>query len=133
MYEKERKLHKELWAWVMEHPDLDREDWPRWEANQGNVKDAYNNCIACDIAKKLRESVLDGKDNGMCFYCPIKWNRNNACIDNDSLWVKYTDSLDHADFKTAALIAKEIRDVQWKRSVPAVKRSVLSMKRSINS
>ena len=57
--------HKALWNWLSKNPEMDKEYWPGWLDNGGNVKPALYDCFACEYA--------------YCYMCPILWKRDSEC------------------------------------------------------
>lgn len=43
------KAHKKLWGWLAENPTKEKEDWPQWEPNGGNIPNIFFLCFACSI------------------------------------------------------------------------------------
>ena len=67
-WETVHKLHQELWEWLEAHPDKDKEDWPRWKENGGDVPDCLNCCFYCEYTKHIPSyGVID------CTVCPGDW------------------------------------------------------------
>jgi len=65
-------LHKELWQWLGDNPEKDKEDWHRWESNGGDVKRASSWCFACEYVL----GCINGKR------CPLKWSLG-SCMQSD--------------------------------------------------
>ena len=48
------RLHREMWGWLTENPDKEKEDWPRWKwkwRNGGEVEGVFALCFACEYSK----------------------------------------------------------------------------------
>ena len=50
------RLHRELWDWLYENPEKGKDDWPRWEFNEGKIKEVENDCFLCELA--MRDGVV---------------------------------------------------------------------------
>lgn len=64
-----RTAHQELWLWLADHTDYDKEDWPGW----GHYSDKLNNCFACDTT-----ALILGEQ---CKQCPLKWPKGKPCYE----------------------------------------------------
>lgn len=111
MYERESELHRELWAWIVEHPDLCKEEWPRWKTNNGDVDNVHNDCFACDIARKIV-----GKDRtvSICVHCPINWKLGRQCLRTFSTWFEFLDAVEDGNWERAKKMARKIMNAKWK-------------------
>lgn len=45
------RLHRALWIWLSKHPTKEKEDWPGWIFNGGNVTIIKVNCFMCEAAE----------------------------------------------------------------------------------
>ena len=68
--------HKELWNWLAENPDKNKEDWPEWSHNGGPIQEVENDCFACDAL--FDGGCLGGEE------CCLLWPPNdlgkNFCV-----------------------------------------------------
>ena len=99
--------HKALWNWLSKHPEMDKEDWPGWESNGGNVKDSGTDCIACDFALQVKEK------GQTCDFCPLCFPYDR-CISGFGLFMQWENS------KTAWVkekLAAQIRDLPVREGV----------------
>ncbi len=53
--------HKEMWTWLSENPEKEKDNWPGWEWNGGVIDTTVNLCFACDYCYTA------------CFSCPLLW------------------------------------------------------------
>ena len=58
------ELHREQWEWHFHHPTKQKEDWPRWEVNGGNIPNVDNLCFLCEYSFAHHTS---------CKQCLLKW------------------------------------------------------------
>lgn len=42
-----RELHRELWEWLIHNPSRNKEQWPRWVSNGGDIQLVVSYCFAC--------------------------------------------------------------------------------------
>lgn len=52
-----KELHTELWLWATEYPYLEKENWPRWERNGGDLKEVSARCFPCEYKRQNREGL----------------------------------------------------------------------------
>lgn len=102
----QRNRHRQLWQWLADNPEKDKEDWVRWEFNGGDVGNVSSRCFACDYACGC------GTGKG----CPLEWSLG-SCIENDeSEYDLWRDSENLQERTRLALLIKElpVRDgVNW--------------------
>ena len=60
-----KSLHQELWKWIKNNPSKNKEDWPRWKQNGGDVPRVLSHCFYCEY------------DNEGCDECPGDWKSYN--------------------------------------------------------
>ena len=78
--------HKKLWNWLAENPDKNKEDWPEWAENGGNVS-SYRSpfCLACESVNSVNNDERD------CDLCPLIWPPNSygdrVCDGKNGLWL----------------------------------------------
>lgn len=77
----QHSLHRELWQWLADNPGKDKDDWPRWERNSGDVPMVFTACFACDVSPSY------------CNECPLEWPENYSgeyvCDDTGGLWSQW--------------------------------------------
>ena len=110
MYERERELHRELWEWIIKNPFSNKDEWVRWRSNGGNIENVYNDCFACDIARKL---IGSDRSVSMCAFCPIKWKGNRGCNNPFSVWCEYIWAKEDGCYRYATKMARKIKDQKW--------------------
>lgn len=54
------RLHRTMWRWLRDNPEMDKSNWPGWEKYTAQSSD----CFACG--------------HGNCNLCPFIWPMNNA-------------------------------------------------------
>jgi len=99
------ELHIKIWDWLYQNPSKDKEDWPEWDFNGGEVKEVMALCFAC------KEAGINKNGYSNCHRCPIKWNGGH-CENIDSEYAKWHDSKTD---KTRKKYAKIIRDKEWRK------------------
>jgi len=95
-----RKLHRELWKWLMDNPTKRKWDWPRWESNGGDIPDAYNFCFACHCY--------------LCDDCPCDWGPGGGCMSPPSPYMDWRNILSDEDPEKRKGYAKLVRN-SWKK------------------
>jgi hypothetical protein len=68
-----RNLHREMWGWLAENAQCDKQHWPRWQQNGDGVTSTYTKCFACAEAE------------ARCERCPI-WRNGVHCCDHNSVY-----------------------------------------------
>lgn len=50
MYTKRQALElaMEMWYWLADHPSKNKDTWPRWKENGGDLTEALTYCFFCD-------------------------------------------------------------------------------------
>lgn len=73
------RLHRELWNWLAENPNMRKDDWSGWEVLWAQYPDLRNdhslaksNCFAC-------YATIENRDN--CDCCVLKWPGLDCCSD----------------------------------------------------
>ena len=51
------ELHTELWLWLAERPELEKQDWPRWGYNGGDIGVTTTGCFPCEY--KMQNNPRD--------------------------------------------------------------------------
>ena len=74
-----KKLHIELWQWLVDHPGADKANWPRWEFNGGNIQYIISKCFACYRAELNPNSLTN-----LCSCCPIFIKAGRCSYDNSA-------------------------------------------------
>ena len=79
-FETVKKLHREMWQWLEDNPTKNKEEWPRWESNGGDVPDADNECFLCEYTFRVKSDGLNCAE-----VCPANWladeSPENGCVD----------------------------------------------------
>ena len=95
--------HRDMWHWLAGNPDKEKADWPGWKYHNNDVfdKEGSNYCFLCGYA-----SAIPNKDINECLNCPLGWGITDECVDDDSYYKKYRDSVTITDkTKYAEIIA----------------------------
>lgn len=64
----QRTLHRKLWLWLADNPEMEKEDWSEWTTRES----VDSHCFACDYNYD-RFKVDDQCD---CSGCPLVWTKN---------------------------------------------------------
>ena len=83
--------HKEMWTWLSENPEKEKDDWPGWEWNGGAYDmDEPEHCFAC-----LYVEEISGAKDDSCSYCPLKFPEPCYCWNSlFRQWGHYNKKLD---------------------------------------
>lgn len=120
--------HKEMWTWLAENPEKEKDDWPGWESNGGEYPFAAFWCFACQYAlskvkKDSEDSWLDEDDaQDRCVRCGLYWPDNISqnyffCQGNRGLYTKWCGE---KDFDTRAVLALQIANLPVKDGVETI-------------
>lgn len=60
-----KDLHEEMWEWLADHPEKDKDDWPRWKDLPLDIREGGFRCFACYWTEYLNSS-----DTVFCEICP---------------------------------------------------------------
>ena len=101
----QHSLHRELWQWLADNPGMQKDDWPRWEINGGNVIFAYNDCFACNYASTENSLVLYRDID--CDSCPLGWTKEYCC-DEGAEFDQWDFTLDPQERTRLALLIKDL-------------------------
>lgn len=102
--------HRELWKWLSENPELDKEDWDLWEYNGGNVPMCDSDCFACDYNSD-RFDVITNECN--CDLCPLQWSGNDCTVSEFKQW-NYAKSDEERTRLALAIMDLPLKDgVDW--------------------
>ena len=100
-----KELHTELWLWLAENPKKEKNDWPRWEENGGDIPKMEAECFACEYAAR------HGKRPGFCC-CPLDfpdWKQANGTV--QKCLGGLFDKWDMAIGKARSALAKQIAEL----------------------
>ena len=110
--------HKQLWNWLAEHPDKDKDNWPGWNLNDAYDCEIYNyyfGCFACKYSGNCFEH--EG-----CRDCPLDWDNGATCVEQDlgfadedsyyNIWYHNPE-----DLKLRAEMARKIANTKPKKWV----------------
>lgn len=113
--------HRALWTWLSENPDKDKDNWPEWAFNGGEITRVQEaDCFCC---KYMNEKTLHSFPRN-CNFCPLIWPENLAgdkvCDDAEGLWAEW-DSLGYeigeVSLKLRSELAKEIANLPVKDGI----------------
>ena len=76
-------LHREHWDWIYRHPTKEKEDWPRFKHNGGDIPRPLNDCFLC-------EYVLDELNRISCSLCPIEWGNGKKCFNKGTAFDEWS-------------------------------------------
>lgn len=82
------KLSLELWSWFTANPDKEKEEWPRWERNGGDIPAVPNDCFCCQYVKEQTGQL--GGDHCLSV-CPMRELFGGFCLGWDWYNLKDTD------------------------------------------
>ena len=94
------RLHRELWNWLADHPEEEKEDWPGWK----KWILMTNYCFLCNY-ESVRDS-LTGKRRGCCL---LDWETTTTCYNPNSIYILYGHT---RDLKLRAKIARQIANLK---------------------
>lgn len=102
--------HKSLWDWLSKYPEKNKEDWPGWDYNGGEVEAVFADCFACEYDSEGECSEV----------CPLIWpNMENDnfvdCLSDLFGKYNYEDNL-----KKRSKIAEKIRDLKVRKGVETI-------------
>jgi hypothetical protein len=101
--------HRNLWDWLSENPEMDKEDWPGFDI----YDEIYNECFSCEYG-------LQKNENNVCGNCFIDWDHTNFCMCDGSFyfdWMNIKRKLwnsaesDPLDLEELSKLAATIRDL----------------------
>ncbi len=94
--------HRDLWDWLAQNPQAEKEDWPDWEEKfygyDYEELDDYSHCFLCMFAQED------------CGGCPVEWPGRN-CGTNliaKSPYIQWQDAHDDADRTKYAIIIRDL-------------------------
>ena len=95
------ELDREKWDWLYRHPSKNKEDWPRWKKNGGDLDEVSMDCFACEYVEQFEEEE--------CRLCPFVWP-HAACLapNRKGLYNRWKDAKTH---RTRKKYARLIRDL----------------------
>jgi hypothetical protein len=111
-------LHKELWQFLADNPEVWKDAWPKWIYN-GGEEDSTSFCFACDYDEEFTDEDLQGCEN-----CPLIWPINSVkkhnCIEGGlyDKWVKLEDVPEHSAERK--ILAEKIRDLPVREGVECI-------------
>ena len=132
IFEEFHEFHKEMWDFISNDPEKDKEDYLYCHANFPRKFRIFiwNNysCFACAYAKII-QSELDDQSKFFCYYCPITIWREFAkktdghvdendipfmpCIDMANSPFEAFEAINYEDEEITSNLAAIIRDMEW--------------------
>lgn len=67
-----KKRCAELWGWIANNPEKEKNDWPKWKFNGGKYNKVACSCFACNYTISRAESY--GIDCNYCFLLNLWFN-----------------------------------------------------------
>jgi len=97
------ELHRELWDWLYYHPTEEKEDWPRWKKNGGDIPRVYADCFLCEYDQQHGGSYCGET-------CILDWSPPHGCFgsENNGAFCRWDRARNP---KTREKYAKIIRDL----------------------
>ena len=79
-YEYYRAQHMALWRWLAENPGKEKDEWPGWSYNDGQLSDVTNDCFACEYTNYPANNEYRAYN---CERCPIQWTFQDGTVTKD--------------------------------------------------
>ena len=115
-----KQLHYELWNWLIDNPDKQKKEWPKFEELPKDLTQHYYRCFACASIDNINGCTLE---NFYCKKCPLKVPKelqkefgNKICADREdvySMFELWCDSNVQGRTERQNELATIIRD-SWK-------------------
>jgi len=67
------ELCRDLWRWLARHPKAEKEGWPRWKWNGGDLPDFNCNCPCCEYVERLYFPGTNCKECPLVDFWPDKY------------------------------------------------------------
>ncbi len=102
--------HKKMWNWLIEHPSMNKLNWPEWV----NYSMPVCTCFACGVDAKLLTSTTPMI---RCLHCPFDVNTEEDCLNGYyDLWDEYKEmyNIGYIDDQLVKEYATLIRDFPLK-------------------
>ena len=96
-----RQGHIELWTWLAETGERDKENWPGWKLNGGVYSGKKCHCFACDCAVWV---------DIRCNLCPVVWGTSSVifpCCGDDSPYAEW-ENTNEEETETRKRLASKI-------------------------
>jgi hypothetical protein len=100
----DRSLHKELWMWLSENPECDKNEWPQWKHNGGTIDNVGSLCFACFSCVECRD-------------CPLVWIERTGSGYCHSFRSPYNSWIGTEVSSERSRLAKEIAELPVKDGV----------------
>lgn len=100
-------LHQELWNWLADNPERNKEDWPKW----GYMPEVQGDCFACEYSTASKIDTISECPEA----CPFIWPVSVWCLAPTSLYAQYRGC---SDMKKRAELARQIANLPVKAGVP---------------
>ena len=109
------KYHRELWNWLMNNPDKNKQDWPEWN----KFTHIKSNCFACEISEVRGWNCIClfdwGGSNKECGFNKCIWDKWLELLLNKEAYVGFKNVLEpewlDVYFYTRRRLARDIRDL----------------------
>ena len=106
-------LHRKLWMWLADNPEMEKEDWHGWDDGYRDEFDeitVVGNCFACEYDSLHRNTCKD---------CPLVWpNKDNSCVSADNGLFSLWESTDNPE--TRANLARTIAELPVREGVECI-------------
>lgn len=107
--------HIELWNFLCNNPELDKQDWVKWRINGGTYEEVIHSCFACDYVVKNDpiSKLLEQRGLLDCDLCPFGYfGTYKNCLGG-----LYEEWRSETDLNKKAMLAAKIRDLPVKEGV----------------
>lgn len=94
------RAHRRLWRWCKAHPELEKDNWPEWEWNEGRYLHTLNLCFLC----------VD-----CCEDCALEWPISDGCMTRGEKFGLFTLWTNCKNLRKRANLAKQIAELPVRR------------------
>jgi hypothetical protein len=115
-------LHVALWDWLSKNPEKQKDEWPEWDENGGEIEVVESYCFACSSATNQWVNYFNNDSDALrgtntCDWCPLVLSEMDAVHPSNCLGGWFHIWLSTKSLSNRIAFAEKIRDFPVREGV----------------